>query len=89
MVKVENLRRDYMLVAGWMVRYEEWTGQDAQDIGAEIKAALAAKDEGYLAFWADWMARYAEMAQAHIDYQARLEEWAREEVRNGRVSRGA
>lgn len=80
MVNVENLRRDYMLVASWMVRYEEWTGQEAQEIGAEIKAALAAKDEGYLAFWAEWFERYAEMARCHQAEMERLDQAARDWV---------
>lgn len=78
---LNTLRADFVTARDWLVQFDEWSAQDAEDIGAEIRAALVAQDDGYLAFWADWMARYAEMARDHTAYQAHLDAWAREEVR--------
>lgn len=63
MSQIEKLRADFALVRGWMVACEEWTATDAAEIGAGIAAAVG--DSGELAFWCEWMARWAEIALAH------------------------
>ena len=59
------LRADFATVRAWMVKYEEWTQADAGEVGAAIAQAVKANDVGELAFWSEWMARFAEMAHAH------------------------
>ena len=68
---LDKLRSDFVTVRAWMVKYEEWSAEDAADVGAGIGAAVKDGDAGELAFWSEWMARFAEMAQAHED-QMRL-----------------
>lgn len=65
-VDMDRLRADYRLVRDWCVECGEWTDADADEIGAGIKAAVDAPDFGELAFWAEWMAMYAEIARAHF-----------------------
>lgn len=72
MSDVDKLRRDYMTVAGWLVDCGEWTGAESHEVGQAIKAALIQQDSGYLAFWAEWMDRYAGMARAIQAEQQRL-----------------
>lgn len=77
MIDVETLRRDYMAVSVWLVDCGEWTGAESHEVGQAIKTALDQQDSGYLAFWADWLDRYASMARA---YQAELDRLIRDAV---------
>lgn len=83
-VDLDRLRADFRLVRDWCVEFGEWTDSESVEIGAAIKAAVDVPDFCELAFWAAWMARYAEMARVEIDARARLDEWAREAVRQER-----
>lgn len=76
-VDMDRLRADYRLVRDWFVECGEWTDAEADEIGAGIKAAVDVPDLGELAFWAEWMARYAEMARAHLAELERLDQAAR------------
>lgn len=44
---IEQMRLDFPLAA----KAEEWTVEEQADIGAAIKAAIAAKDTEALAYW--------------------------------------
>lgn len=70
---LDKLRSDFVAVRAWMVKYEEWTSDEAAEIGAGIAAAVNAGDAGELAFWSEWMARFAEMARAHEDQMCMLD----------------
>lgn len=63
-VDLHALRADFRDVRLWFVEFEEWTEAEADEIGQAIKSAVETPDLGYLAFWADWMARFADMARA-------------------------
>lgn len=77
MIDVEKLRRDYMTAATWLVDCGEWTVAESHEVGLAIKTALYQQDTGYLAFWAEWLAGYAELARRH---QAELDRLNREAV---------
>lgn len=64
---LDKLRTDFVAVRAWMVKYEEWSAEEAAEVGAGIGAAVRDGDAGELAFWSEWMAGYAEMAKAHED----------------------
>lgn len=55
---IEQMRLDFPLAA----RVEEWTAEEQADIGAAIRAAVAANDTEALAYWskriADAVARW-------------------------------
>ncbi len=70
---LDTLRSDFVVVRAWMVKYEEWTPDEAAEIGAGIAEAVKAGDSGELAFWAEWMARFAECARAHESQMAALD----------------
>jgi hypothetical protein len=70
---LDKLRSDFMAVRAWMVKYEEWTADEAAEVCAGIGAAVKDGDAGELAFWSDWMDRFAEMAKAHEDQMRMLD----------------
>ena len=83
---VAKFRADFVAVRTWMVKYEEWTADDATEIGVGIAAAVKVSDAGELAFWSEWMARFAEMARAHEDQMRMLDRnaaawWAEQQRR--------
>lgn len=73
---MDKLRADYKLVRDWFVRYEEWTADEAAEIGAGIAEAVKVGDAGELAFWAWWFDRYATAAAAHQAHMDALAKWA-------------
>jgi len=73
MTNIDSLRADYLAVRAWMVLYGEWTADEATEIGAAIADAVQRQDAGELAFWGEWMARFAVMARAHQDQMAAID----------------
>jgi hypothetical protein len=73
MSEVDVLRADFRTVRDWMVRYEGWTVDQANEVGAGIADAVRRQDAGELTFWGDWMARFASMSRAHADQMAALD----------------
>jgi hypothetical protein len=73
MTDLDTLRADYLTVRAWMVKCEEWTADEAAEIGTAIADAVQRQDAGELAFWGEWMARYALVAKAHESQMQALE----------------
>lgn len=84
MIDVHKLRRDYMAVSAWMVDCGEWTAAEADEVGQAIKAAKDGNDSGYLAWWAEWMARWAEVVAAFAAYDAAIHQRALTEASKAR-----
>lgn len=76
MTNIDVLRADYLIVRAWMVRFGEWSAAEASEIGAAIADVVQRQDAGEMAFWGEWMARYAVIASAHADQMQALEETA-------------
>lgn len=65
MSEIDQLRADFSTVRAWMVACEEWSAEDATEIGAGIADAVQRQIVGEIAFWCDWMRRWKAIAQAH------------------------
>ena len=80
-VNLNTLRADFSTVRAFFVRFEEWTPDEASEVGEAIALAVNAAnagDAGELAFWSWWMRRYAEVASGHLAYVADVERRAAE-----------
>ena len=66
MTTIEKLRIDFADTRALMLHPDimEWTPEQASELGANIAAVVAAKDQSELAFWADWFALRGEAARA-------------------------
>jgi hypothetical protein len=71
--ELDALRADFRTAAAWCLDCGEWSDEDVAEIGQAIKAAIDAQDLGEVAFWCEFMARYAVMARAHQDQMAALD----------------
>lgn len=77
---LQALRADFATVRAWMVEYEEWTPDQADEIGQGIRSAVEANDLGELAFWRAWMANMSQIAASHRARMLELERQAAEWV---------
>lgn len=84
MSDVAQLRRNYLAVSAWMVECGEWTPAEADEIGLAIKSALDQQDTGYLAWWAEWMARWADVVASFVAHEAAMYQRALAEARKAK-----
>ena len=73
MSEIDQLRADFSTVRAWMVACEEWSAEDAVEIGAGIADAVQRQIAGEMGFWRDWMAHWAGIARAHDAQMAALD----------------
>ncbi len=87
MINLDNLRKDYRTVRTWAVDCGEWTAEQADEIAQAIKTAIAEQDTGYLAWWADWMATWAVIAETLSNALVSLYERELKRLRDERAGR--
>ena len=65
MTELETLRKDFADTRAMMLHPEvqEWTAEQASEIGAGIAECVKANDAGELRFWCDWFAIRGEAAR--------------------------
>lgn len=74
--ELDTLRMDFRTAAAWCMDCGEWSEEDVAEIGQAIKAAIDANDLGEVAFWCEFMARYAECARANTEQLLLLDQEA-------------
>jgi hypothetical protein len=65
MTEIDTLRRDFIDTRSMMLHpdVQEWTPEQAREIGAGIAECVKSMDAGELRFWCDWFALRAEAAR--------------------------
>ena len=62
--KLETLRKDFKDAREMMLRYDEWTPEQAAEVTAAIAEVVKANDAGEMDFWCAWFAIRGEAARA-------------------------
>ena len=59
---IDKMRADWPVVEEDRIECGDWTAEDAAEVGAAIKAAIAAGDATTITLWARWLADLAAIA---------------------------
>ena len=59
---IATMRANWVVVEQDRIDCGDWTQADADEVGAEIKAAIQAGDEAVIGLWARWLADLAAIA---------------------------
>jgi hypothetical protein len=87
-VNIEAMRAAYRTVRKWGVSCGEWSESEADEMGLAIKQAIADQDAGYLAWWAEWLSTWAEVAELLTRSMERLHTRELQRLRAGQAEAG-
>lgn len=59
---IDKMRADWPVVEEDRITSGQWSQEDADEVGAAIKAAIVANDTTMILLWARWMADLAAIA---------------------------
>ena len=58
-IDIEQMRKDFQIVAAWRREHDGWSDRDAEELGENIKAAIDRNDFEIANSYANWLRREA------------------------------